>query len=66
METQWEHTAWLIAKLHNVNCTKKSDLVMPDDVNPYPKRRQKRPVPKVGVDVLRVFVDGKIPEGVSI
>lgn len=32
---EWGQTAFILAKLHNVNCTKESDCITPDDCNPY-------------------------------
>lgn len=34
----WNHTSSMIAKLHNVNCTKQKDMIQPQNVNPYAKR----------------------------
>ena len=31
----WNHTSAIIAKVHNVNCTKKRDLIKPDEINPH-------------------------------
>ena len=30
----WEHTSWLLAKLHNVHCRRTSDMVDAADMNP--------------------------------
>lgn len=32
---QWGHTSHVLAKLHNVNCTKREDLKEPWEFNPY-------------------------------
>ena len=31
----WNHTSAIIAKVHNVNCTKKKDLIKPEEINPH-------------------------------
>lgn len=31
----WEQTASLLAKIHNVNCTKENERLTPGDCNPY-------------------------------
>ena len=31
----WDHTAVIVAKIHNANCTKKSQLVKPATEHPY-------------------------------
>lgn len=33
-KAEWERTSWLLAKLHNVNCGRRSDMVSPNDLNP--------------------------------
>lgn len=38
---EWDHTSWTIAKLHNVNCAKESDLITPDEINPLRRHEQK-------------------------
>ena len=34
-EFEWDQTSQIVAMLHNVNCAKKSDMVIPGDLNPY-------------------------------
>ena len=34
-ELEWNHTASLVAMIHNVNCSKKSDMKNPDQFNPH-------------------------------
>ena len=41
---EWDHTAALLAKLHNVNVTKSSDTITPAACNPY--RQQEQPTVK--------------------
>jgi hypothetical protein len=38
---EWERTSWLLAKIHNVNCTRSSDTVEPSEVNPMRPRRRR-------------------------
>lgn len=40
-EVEWEHTSYLLAKLHNVNRSLHSSAVTPAQLNPYPPRRQR-------------------------
>lgn len=39
-ELMWNHTASVIAKVHNLNCTKTSQLKTPMDFHPYAKAKQ--------------------------
>ena len=40
----WDHTAALLAKIHNVNVTKSSDTITPAACNPY--RNDEPPIVK--------------------
>ena len=42
LEDSWERMAWIVAKLHNVNCTKRADLREPGSFNPYRRKRRRR------------------------
>lgn len=46
LESQWEQTSWIVAMIHNVNCTKKSAAKEPDYFNPYRQRRRSAARPK--------------------
>lgn len=49
----WDHTSFIVSKIHNVNCTKKPQMVTPEQLNPYrPKPKKKGPDRKV----LRVIL----------
>lgn len=52
----WDHTAAIIAKLHNLQCVRKSDTIMPAEVNPYRQPEKTH----VGDDIsaLKWFVQG--------
>jgi hypothetical protein len=39
----WEHTSRLLAKLHNVHCTRAADLLTPADFDVTLGRRGRRP-----------------------
>jgi hypothetical protein len=41
----WNHTAAVLAKLHNVNCAKKSDLKTPADFHPFEKAKERESKP---------------------
>jgi hypothetical protein len=49
----WDHTSFLLAKIHNVNCLKRSSMVTPNACHPY--RRARRDTPRLRVDVDRLF-----------
>ena len=34
-QANWAHTSAIIAKIHNANCAKKSDMKNPDVFNPH-------------------------------
>ena len=43
---RWNHTASLVAKLHNVNCTRKPDMIRAEEVHPFMgKKRSSRGIP---------------------
>ncbi len=53
-EAHWDQTAALIAKLHNVNCTKESSLIRdPKALNPFSARPAK---PKVSLSELAALL----------
>jgi hypothetical protein len=61
-EQQWAHTSSILAMIANVNRDpKKTPAYKPDDFNPHVKRRkQQAPLPKVGIEILKmVFVDNR-------
>jgi len=35
----WNATSVMVAKLHNVNCMKRSDTITPDQINPYSENK---------------------------
>lgn len=35
----WNAASVIVAKLHNVNCMKKSDTITPDQINPYSENK---------------------------
>ena len=37
LASDWDHTAEMIAKIHNVNCTKAGDTVSSAQLNPFRK-----------------------------
>jgi len=40
LRRDWQPTAWLLAMIHNVNCTESRDRKMPDDYDVYaPKKK---------------------------
>lgn len=57
----WERASFLIAKVHNVNCSKRSDMVRPEDVNLHLLRkkhaeREHTPVEQgTAMDLARMF-----------
>lgn len=64
-DEQWDHTSFLIAKLHNVNCAKRSDQKEPDHFHPFrqeEKRRRKASDdddPGIGITALQMFLPKK-------
>lgn len=66
-EHDWGQTSEVLAMLFNANRGEKSPVKKPDDFNPYRRRVRNgkpRPVAEADVDILRVFVDGKLPTDV--
>ena len=53
----WCHTSAVLAMLVNVNRGSDTPARQPGDFNPYLKIEPK-PLPKVGIDILKVFVKG--------
>lgn len=47
--SEWRRFSALMALIHNVNCSKKSDAKRPSDFDPYAERR---PRPKVKLAAL--------------
>lgn len=60
---EWKRTAAIVAKIHNVNAAKKSDLLRTEDIDPMHEDPESDPImidlPKVGIEALKVFVKGK-------
>jgi hypothetical protein len=49
----WDTTSSLIAKLHNVHCAKRSDMITPDQIHPFaPKPTRIELSPKESGDLL--------------
>jgi len=57
----WDHTAKIVAKVHNVNCTKKSDQVDPAELNPYrnTKAEAEELTPEVKAELRQMFNHGR-------
>lgn len=59
IDTDWGHTASMMAQLANLYRDKKSRKLDPDDIHPYGKRRKRkrrRDAPKVGIEALKVLL----------
>lgn len=39
----WQHTAHLLAKLHNSQCTRREAMVTADDCNPWIEKKAETP-----------------------
>lgn len=44
LQENWMGFAFLLAKLHNVNCTEKRQCLTPDDFDMYGEKRAKKPM----------------------
>jgi hypothetical protein len=53
---QWNHTSQLLAMLHNVNCTRRTDLAEPWQFHPYGKRPK---LPKGSIHDLKALIKPK-------
>lgn len=57
MQTDWDRTAMIVAKIHNVNCANKSDMVRdPSVFNPLRQQTRKQ---RVSIKELRQMMTGK-------
>lgn len=46
LQSEWDRTCMIVAKLHNVNCTKKADMIAdPSTLNPLRRRAPKPSLP---------------------
>ena len=52
----WYHTAAIIAKVHNVNCSKKSELKKPTAFHPYMQQKASKVTGKISVAQFTDFV----------
>jgi hypothetical protein len=52
---EWDRFSVLIAKIHNVNCVRKKDTILPRDVHPF-MRAKVIPASKANFQMLRVLV----------
>ena len=61
--TAWDHTTWIVAKLHNVNVAKKRDRIEPGQINPYRKHKTHRDdavvITNENVQVMRKAFTGR-------
>ncbi len=59
-KSDWDHTAGLLAKIHNVNCSARSSMVKnPDELNPY--RQAREPIAEATIDdVIGAFVEKEV------
>lgn len=56
LQSEWDRTASLLAKIHNVNCSKTSDMIRdPAALNPL--RAPK--VPKMSLKTVRKMMTGR-------
>lgn len=60
---QWNHTSCIIATLFNVNRTKKSRPVRPDQINPYGKDPQASAAPAERVTSLGFLREAFVGKG---
>lgn len=54
LSSDWDRTALLLAKMHNVAAAKRSDLLHPRDFHPYAPARAAKPIP-TDISILKIF-----------
>jgi len=55
----WNHTCSIIAKIHNVNCTKKGDLIRPQDIHPLLNKNRDKTIHTTDLSVLKPHLKHK-------
>jgi hypothetical protein len=64
---QWEQTRYLATMIHNVNCTKKSQMIKPEKLFPLPQDKMVKPSgPKSTIEEFEAFKEKARRAGVKI
>ncbi len=61
MEVWWDMTCCVVAKVHNVNCTSRSDMIRASDIHPM---RQRQVVERVPKEMQRFYLKQLVQVGV--
>lgn len=52
---KWEHTRFVASMIHNVNCSKKSQMVKPEDLIKLPQDKVKKLQPKTSKEEFEKY-----------